>query len=155
MNNTLAALRTLINRDLAKLKSEIGAYQSESNLWKVQNGIANSGGNLCLHLIGNLNTFIGAELGETGYIRQRELEFSLKDVPKTELLQQIEATMAMADHTLSVLDEADMDKEYPLPVFKENATTGYFLWHLATHLTYHLGQINYHRRLLDFKPKTN
>lgn len=144
-----ASLRSLYQRDLNKLKMEIGAYQNEENLWKTDKNISNSAGNLCLHLIGNLNHFIGTHLGNTGYVRQRELEFSLKDIPKTELIEKIEATTTMVDSVLNQLPEAEMEKEYPFVVFEDKMTTGYFLIHLLSHLDYHLGQINYHRRLLD------
>lgn len=144
-----ASLRSLYQRDLNKLKMEIGAYQNEENLWKTDKNISNSAGNLCLHLIGNLNHFIGTHLGNTGYVRQRELEFSLKDIPKAELIEKIEATTTMVDSVLNQLPEAVMEKEYPLVVFEDKMTTGYFLIHLLSHLDYHLGQINYHRRLLD------
>jgi len=143
------SLRSLFNRDLNKLKTEIEAYQNEENLWKTDNNIANSAGNLCLHLVGNINNFIGAQLGNTGYIRHRELEFSLKDVPRAELIEKVEATIAMIDYVLPQLSEEDLKKEYPLVVFESKMTTDYFLIHLVAHLDYHLGQINYHRRLLD------
>lgn len=145
----LKTLNTLFQRDLAQLAIEIDAYRSESNLWVVDKDITNCAGNLCLHLVGNLNAYIGATLGGSGYIRQRELEFSEKNVPKTELLRRIKETAAILDKTLKKLKEEDMNKEFPLIVFKEKMTTGFFLIHLSTHLTYHLGQINYHRRLLD------
>ncbi|OCA71784.1 DinB superfamily protein [Chryseobacterium arthrosphaerae] len=143
------SLQSLYKRDLNKLKTEIEAYQKEENIWKTDKNISNSAGNLCLHLIGNLNHFIGAQLGNTGYIRHRELEFSLKDIPQAELTEKIEATAAMIDSTLSQLSDEDLKKEYPLVVFEDKMTTDYFLIHLVTHLDYHLGQINYHRRLLD------
>ncbi|AYZ15158.1 DinB family protein [Chryseobacterium arthrosphaerae] len=143
------SLQSLYNRDLNKLKTEIEAYQKEENIWKTDKNISNSAGNLCLHLIGNLNHFIGAQLGNTGYIRHRELEFSLKDIPQAELTEKIEATATMIDTVLSQLSDEDLKKEYPLVVFEDKMTTGYFLIHLVTHLDYHLGQINYHRRLLD------
>ncbi len=146
----LKTLSMLFQRDLAQLESEIDAYGNESNLWVVDKAITNSAGNLCLHLVGNLNAFIGAALGGTGYIRQRELEFSLKNVPKTILLQSIRETADILTKTLEKLKEEDLDNDYPMIVFKEKMTTGFFLVHLATHLNYHLGQINYHRRLLDF-----
>jgi uncharacterized damage-inducible protein DinB len=142
------SIRSLFNRDLNKLKTEIEAYQNEENLWIIDKSIANSAGNLCLHLIGNINHFIGAQLGSTGYIRHRELEFSLKDVPRAELIEKIEATIAMIDSVLPQLSEEDVKKEYPLVVFESKMTTDYFLIHLVAHLDYHLGQINYHRRLL-------
>ncbi|UTX47364.1 DinB family protein [Chryseobacterium sp. MA9] len=144
------SLRSLYNRDLNKLKTEIEAYQNEENLWKIDKNIANSAGNLVLHLVGNLNHFIGTHLGNTGYVRQRDLEFYLKDVPRSELIEKIEATITMIESTLSKLSEEDLKKEYPLVVFENKMTTDYFLIHLIAHLDYHLGQINYHRRLLDY-----
>jgi len=145
----LEVLKKLFKRDLNKLKTKIKLYSNEANLWLTDKSITNSAGNLCLHLVGNLNAYIGAELGQSGYIRQRDLEFSLKDVPRTELLNQIDETIDMVEKVLSKLTTNDLEKEYPLIVFKKPMTTEYFLVHLTTHFSYHLGQINYHRRLLD------
>ena len=142
-------LLDLFTRDLNLLTEEIRQYKNEANLWKTEGLITNSAGGLCLHLIGNLNHFIGAILGGTGYVRQRELEFTLTDVPKMELIKQVEDTLDVIDRTLKKLTEADLQKEYELQVFKKPMSTEYFLVHLSTHLSYHLGQINYHRRLLD------
>lgn len=143
------SLKALFKRDLTKLKVEIESYQKESNIWLVADGITNSAGNLCLHLIGNLNWFIGAELGKTGYIRQRELEFSLKDVPRAQLVKEIEETILVVDSVLDGITAEQFESLYPIEVFGHPMSTEYFLIHLATHLDYHLGQINYHRRLLD------
>jgi uncharacterized damage-inducible protein DinB len=145
----IATLRTLFARDLNKLKQEIEAYHDEPALWRIAPGISNSAGTLCLHLVGNLNTYIGAELGHTGYVRHRDLEFSLRDIPRTELLQKVAETRVVVDAALARLPDAQLDAEYPLLVFEAKTSTGYFLVHLAAHLAYHLGQINYHRRLLD------
>ncbi|WP_379966768.1 DinB family protein [Epilithonimonas sp. UC225_85] len=145
----LESLKSLYNRDLNKLKIEIESYQNEESIWKIDKNISNSGGNLCLHLIGNLSTYIGAELGNTGYIRQRDLEFSLKNIPKTELLKKIASLIEIVESTLSQLSEEDLEKDYPIEPLGYKMTTEYFLIHLFGHLGYHLGQINYHRRLLD------
>lgn len=142
-------LNKIIQRDLLKLKSEIESYRTESNLWKIEKGIANSAGNLCLHLVGNLKTYIGATLGQTGYIRDRNAEFALKDVSRNELIKQIEETIEVINQVLPTLSDEILQKEYPLLVLKEKTSTEYFLIHLATHLGYHLGQVNYHRRLID------
>jgi uncharacterized damage-inducible protein DinB len=142
-------LNSIIKRDLLKLKTEIESYKDESTLWRIEKRIANSGGNLCLHLIGNLNTYIGAILGQTGYVRDRDAEFSLKNIPSKELIQKIEDTIQVIDRVLPTLTPEQLEKEYPIIVLKEPTTTEFFLVHLAAHLTYHLGQINYHRRLLD------
>ncbi len=145
----LETLIKLFKRDLNKLKGEIGLYKDETNLWLVHKDITNSAGNLCLHLVGNLNAFIGTELGHTGYIRQRNLEFSLKDIPRAELLKKVDDTIIMVENVLKKLATKDLAKNFPIDVFKEKMTTEFFLVHLSTHLDYHLGQINYHRRLLD------
>ena len=139
----------LFKRDLIKLKGEIGLYKDEKNLWLVHKDITNSAGNLCLHLVGNLNAFIGTELGETGYVRKRDLEFSLKDIPRVELIRQVDDTIIMVENVLNKLTIKDLAKNFPIDVFKDKMTTEFFLVHLSTHLAYHLGQINYHRRLLD------
>ena len=139
----------LFKRDLGKLKVELDLYKNETDLWIATKDISNSAGNLCLHLVGNLNHFIGAVLGDSGYVRQRELEFSIKDIPKSELIRQINDTMLVVEKTLSNLTEDHLQKEYMRRVFEDTMTTEYFLVHLTTHLAYHLGQINYHRRLID------
>ena len=145
----IESLKTLFNRDLNQLKTEIESYQNESDIWKIQKGIANSAGNLCLHLVGNLNTYIGAEFGKTGYIRNRALEFSLKDIPRAELIQKIEETIVVVNNALNIISEEELKMEFPLLVFEKKTSTEFMLIHLTTHLAYHLGQINYHRRLLD------
>ncbi|UUW11388.1 DinB family protein [Flavobacterium plurextorum] len=142
-------LKSLFNRDLNKLKVEIESYQNENQLWAIDKNISNSGGNLCLHLIGNINTYIGAEIGKTGYVRDRPLEFSLKDISKSELIRKIDETILVVNNTLDLLTEEDLNTIYPQIVFEKEMTTGFFFVHLSTHLAYHLGQINYHRRLLD------
>jgi len=142
-------LKLLFERDLKRLRSEIESYKNEKNLWRTEIDIANSAGNLCLHLIGNLNSFIGAQLGKTNYIRHRELEFSSKDISRKELVKQIDDTITMVEKTLDKLTDDQMTNEYPILVFKQKTSTEYFLVHLTTHLAYHLGQINFHRRLLD------
>lgn len=142
-------LKTLFNRDLNKLKLEIESYQNENKIWYVEKAIANSAGNLCLHIIGNLNTYIGAQIGKTKYIRNRELEFSEKDVSKALLVAKIEATIQMVNDSLDLISDIDLKKEHPFLIFETKTSTEYLLTHLTTHLAYHLGQINYHRRLLD------
>jgi len=139
----------LFTRDLNKLKVEIESYKEEANLWITSKDISNSAGNLALHLIGNLNHFIGAELGSTGYIRQRDLEFSLKDVPRSTIINQIDETIFIIKNSLNDLSDEDLQKEYRRNPFEAYMTTEFFLVHLVMHLSYHLGQINYHRRLLE------
>jgi uncharacterized damage-inducible protein DinB len=134
---------------LQRLYAEISSYKGEAGLWLTDKQVTNSADNFCLHLIGNLNTYIGKDLGKTGYVRNREAEFSLKNIPREELLQQISATQKVVAEVIEKLNEGELENEFPEKVFEHPVTIGYLLIHLTTHLTYHLGQINYHRRLLD------
>lgn len=143
-----SVLVELYDRDLSKLKEEIALYGDEANLWKTDGEIANSAGNLTLHLIGNLRHFFGAVLGETGYVRDRDKEFSDGGVSRADLLAGVDQAAADVNATLEKLTADDLAKEYPIEVFGHQMTTEFFLVHLATHLNYHLGQINYHRRIL-------
>lgn len=142
-------LKLLFSRDLLQLKTEINSYKDESKIWIIHHNIANSAGNLCLHLIGNLNTYIGAEFGKTNYIRNRELEFSLKNISKKQLIEQIENTILVVEMSLTTITEEQLENEHQFLIFDKKTTIDYLLIHLTTHLNYHLGQINYHRRLLD------
>jgi len=139
----------LFERDLQKLTAEINLYREEDDLWIVKAGISNSAGNLCLHLIGNLNHFIGATLGNSGYVRHRDDEFSLKNIPRQNLVINIEKCILIVKSTLNSLPEKDMQKEFPLEMFGRKLANTQMLVHLYGHLSYHLGQINYHRRLLS------
>ncbi|MGE9310833.1 DUF1572 family protein [Niabella sp. CJ426] len=149
MNTLTDVLLSFFCRDLNKLKEELELYKDETNIWRIDGNILNSAGNLCLHLVGNLNTYIGAVLGHSGYIRNRPEEFSLKNLPRTELIIKIEKTITVVNATLPLITDAQMKGEYPQDIDGAYLTTEYFLVHLATHLGYHLGQVNYHRRLLD------
>ncbi len=144
-----ATLKVLYARDLTKLKQELALYSSEKNIWRTDKNIENSAGNLCLHLIGNLNTYIGAELGNTGYVRNRPEEFSQKNILREELVSKIDSTITMLETVVGSLTQDRLKIEYPRTVLNDNVSTEYFLIHLAMHLSYHLGQVNYHRRLLD------
>lgn len=142
-------LSEVYDRDLDKLKSEVSQYSNEADLWKVSGDISNSAGNMTLHLIGNLKHFIGTVLGGTAYVRDRDLEFSDDAVPRDLLIAGILETQSVVKDTLAKLSLDDLEKTYPIEVFGRPMSTEYFLVHLATHLNYHLGQINYHRRLLS------
>lgn len=141
-------LTTLYVRDLKKLAQELELYPSEESFWVVQPEIINPAGNLCLHLVGNLNHFIGTTLGHTGYTRNREAEFSVRDVPKAQLVSMTLETATMIERVLPNLKPDMLESTYPLEPFGAPITTGFFLLHLYGHLNWHLGQVNYHRRLL-------
>jgi hypothetical protein len=145
----LESVAKLLERELNKLEEEIGLYKNESAIWKTDGAITNTAGNLCLHLCGNLQNYIGAGLGNTGYIRNRPLEFSAKGISRDDLIKEIRKTKQAVLSTLKDLKPEALLKEYPEQVMGYPMSTMYFLIHLQGHLNYHLGQINYHRRLLD------
>lgn len=149
------SLLQLFQRDIQKLYKEIESYQDESQLWKILDGTSNSGGNLALHLIGNLNTYFGKNLGNTCYVRNREAEFTDKNIPKEILLKSIEEVNQIVLKVLENLTDEQMKAIYSENVLGYEMTTEYFLIHLHGHLAYHTGQINYHRRIMyhDF-PKS-
>src|SRR5438046_2884664 len=119
-------LLALFNRDLNKLKTEISLYRDEKNIWLVDKSIANSAGNLCLHLVGNINNYIGAMIGKTNYIRDRDLEFSQKDIPRAELISKIEATIIVVNDAMNNLTDETLQEEYPMLVFEKKTSTEYF-----------------------------
>ncbi len=140
---------SIFERGLNKLIEEINLYKDEDSLWGLIGGISNSGGNLCLHLLGNLNFYIGASLGKTAYKRNRDNEFTLKNISHAELIANIETCIVVIKNTLNKLSVADLEKDFPVQIFSKNEKTDFILIHLTTHLTYHLGQINYHRRIVS------
>lgn len=148
-----AALIELFERDLNMLKHEIELYQDESTLWITDKSILNSAGNLSLHIVGNLKAFVGAALADSGYIRDRTFEFSGKNVPRTKLYQEIEETIEIVKNGLERLTPEQLSGQFPIKIWKEETAMSFTLIHLYGHLNYHLGQINYHRRLLD-RPTT-
>jgi uncharacterized damage-inducible protein DinB len=141
-------LITLFEKELDKLKEELAAYEQDDQVWKTAEGISNSGGNLCLHLTGNLQHYIGATLAETGYIRNREAEFKLKNIPRHKLLEEVDNARQVVTDTLEQLSKKELETEYPIQVTDEPMSTQAFLIYLLKHLSYHIGQINYHRRLV-------
>jgi hypothetical protein len=141
-------------RDLNGVRRELDAYPSESAIWKLAPGIANSAGTLALHIAGNLQHFIGVVLGGESYRRDRDAEFSRRDVSRTELLAQIEAAVVAVERGLTQVNEAALRAEFPERIAGHTVTTGEWLVHLVAHLSYHLGQIDYHRRLVTGRGET-
>jgi uncharacterized damage-inducible protein DinB len=137
---------TILVRDLKALRRELEAFKDERHIWRTAPGITNSSGTLTLHLAGNLRHFIGGQLGGSGYVRDRDAEFGRRDVPRAELLKEVDEAIAAVERTTKQLSDKDLAKPYPLPIGGVTVATGDFLTHLAAHLTYHLGQLDYLRR---------
>ncbi len=149
MKNTLQiALFSLFERDIDRLLNEINSFENDEQFWIKQDGISNTAGNLVLHLCGNLNHFIGSQLGNSSYVRNRDLEFSTEFVPKDELIETVQTMKATVLETIQSLSDDHLESIYPLQPLGFEMKTTFFLIHLNGHLNYHLGQINYFRRML-------
>lgn len=147
----LESLIKIFDRDLEKLKSEIKLFEKEENLWLLNGDIKNSAGNLALHLCGNLKHYVGHSIGGSSYIRERDKEFSLKNVPKLDILRNIEETKSVVLSTLKMLDDSKLKEIFSEKISIGKVEIGFLLIHLIAHLNYHLGQINYIRRLFVYR----
>lgn len=148
MRSSVEAIKLILLRDLTNLEGEIKAYHNQAELWSLKGDIKNTAGNLTLHICGNLQHFIGSVIGEDGYLRQREDEFGKKNLSAEELLSEIKSTKQSVEKAMDRISDDQLEEYYPIEVFGKPMTFSYFLIHLTGHLMYHLGQINYHRRLL-------
>jgi uncharacterized damage-inducible protein DinB len=144
----LPAVAAVFDRDLRTLAREIEAYPDERDLWQLPPGAANSAGTLALHLAGNVQYYLGAGLGGTGYRRDRPAEFAERNVPRAELLRRIEAARAAVRAAAERAGEAQVAADFPEVVGGVRVNAGEYLIHLLAHFAYHLGQIDYHRRLV-------
>jgi uncharacterized damage-inducible protein DinB len=142
-----ASVRALLLRDLRGLRRELEAYPDDASVWALAPGISNAAGTLVLHVVGNLRHFLGAVLGRSGYVRDRDAEFSRRDVTRGELERELEAAIRTVESVLPALTEEDLARTYPVPVGGRQVRTADFLVHLVAHLDYHLGQVDYHRRM--------
>jgi uncharacterized damage-inducible protein DinB len=144
-------LAQLFDRDIRKLRSEIEKYESEAALWPVVPGTINSGGHLCQHLIGNLRTYVGLALGGVPYQRDREAEFTQRVFDKTQLLGELDRLADIVEASIENLTDQDLQAEFPRDILDmlPEQNVELVLLHLLAHLSYHTGQVNYHRRWIS------
>jgi len=137
-----------LGRELRAFRRSVEAYPDDAALWARPAGVPNSGGNLAMHVAGNLQFFVGATLGGTGYLRDREGEFAAREMPRAEVLARLEAAELAVERSLDTLDPARLAQQYPLPMKERTLSVETALLHLVTHTAYHLGQLDYHRRIV-------
>ena len=142
------AIAAVICRELRTLERELNAYPTEAQIWEVPAGLPNSAGTLALHLAGNLRHFVGAVMGGTGYVRDRDAEFSRRNVPRAELIDDLRYAERAVNDTLPSMEAGRFAESYPVPVANRRVNTGEFMTHLVAHLAYHAGQLNFHRRIV-------
>lgn len=144
-----AHLHAVIRRDLRALRREVDAYPSDEAVWSTLPGIANSCGTLVLHLAGNLRLYVGHVIGGIAYERDRPREFAARGLPRAELLRELDAALDAIERALPQVSADVLASEFPLPIGSVRVNTQEFLLHCAVHLGYHLGQVDYHRRITN------
>jgi len=148
MMSMTSDLAFLFSRDLTRLSKQIEAFPNDKTLWEKLPGVINPAGNLALHIEGNLREFVGRQLGQLPYKRNRELEFSSSGMSRDELGWRIGELRQSIPAVIRDLSSEQMELEYPEVVLEVATTTRQFLIHLYGHLNWHLGQIDYLRRSL-------
>jgi hypothetical protein len=141
-------IRTLLARDLRGFAREVELFPDDESLFRTVPGVTNSAGNLALHVCGNLKHFVGAVLGGTGYVRQRELEFSARSGRREDVARELRETAEVVTKALERVPPEALAKPYPQPVAQMQLPCSLFLTHLAVHLAFHLGQAGYLRRIV-------
>lgn len=133
-------------RELAAIRAEVLAYPDDQSVWDMPSGAPNSGGTLVLHVCGNLRSNVGAGLGDSGYVRDRDAEFSTRGTSRAQLVALVDIT---ATEVAAALDSLPPERlAGTMTVAKATLPVRRGLLHLATHLAYHLGQLDFHRRLV-------
>jgi len=148
MHDMLEYLHRTIPRDLQTFQREIELFPSDDAVWQTVPGITNPAGTLALHVCGNLRHYLGAILGGSGYVRDRDAEFRLRGVPRRELAENLAGAREVVTRTLQTLSSETLQAVYPEPMGDVTLRTDWFLLHLGTHLAFHLGQAGYLRRMI-------
>lgn len=130
------------------MRRSVEAYPDDASLWAERPGLPNAAGTLVLHLAGNVQHYLGAVLGRSGYVRQRDAEFARRDAPRAELLAELDAAMQAVTLGLGAVEDDALLAPYPERIAGRTVAVGDFLVHLAAHAAYHLGQLDYHRRVV-------
>ncbi|HEY7482279.1 MAG TPA: DinB family protein [Gemmatimonadales bacterium] len=146
------AVAAILDRDLQALAREVNGYPDDDALWLLPEGLVNSAGTLVLHLTGNIQHFFGARLADTGFVRDRPAEFATRGLPRAALLRQIETARGAVRAAADKLNDSGLERDYPEVVGGMRVATGEYLIHLVSHFAYHLGQVDYHRRLVTRNP---
>jgi hypothetical protein len=144
----LEDLKVLYLREIATLERELDLYPDDASVWKELPGLPNPTGNLFLHLAGSLQHFFGATLGNTGYQRNREAEFTKRNVSRHDLKQELSRARHGVIAAFEHLTEDRLTQVFPVQFADAPFSTRLTLLQFLSHLAYHLGQVDYHRRVV-------
>lgn len=116
---------------------------SAEQLWFSDEVVVNSIGTLARHMTGNFNHFFGAGFLKNGYVRNREQEFSERDIPKAQVISDFQAAAGVVQQAAMAINEEDVNKPYRTPCGVDFDSLGYHLIRLTTHFAHHHGQVSY------------
>jgi len=148
-------VRRVLTRELEALAREVELFPDDDVLWRTVPGVTNSAGNLALHACGNLEHFVGAVLGGTGYVRDRPAEFATRTGRRADVARQLRETAAVVTNAIARVPESALAAPYPEPHDGVQLSCGLFLLHLCVHLAFHLGQAGTLRRALTGDARTS
>jgi len=141
-------IQLFLTRELETFAREVEAFRDDATLWKTLPGVTNSAGNLALHVAGNLRHYVGAVLGGTGYVRNREAEFAAREGSRAGVVRELNEAAEVVARVLPSVPEGVLSAPFPEAVGGVTPRCDRFLLHLCTHLAFHLGQASYLRRIL-------
>jgi hypothetical protein len=148
VSQTALDIVSLLTRELEGFKREIRMFPDDESVWRTVPGVTNSAGNLAIHVAGGLRYLVGSLLGGTGYVRNRETEFSRRSGTRSEIVAELDGAIVVVREVLSRLPQDRLAADFPEAVLGAKLRTGIFLIHLCAHAGFHLGQAGYLRRML-------
>jgi uncharacterized damage-inducible protein DinB len=148
MSNIQSDLLRILVRELQGFERELALYPDDKTIWRTMPGVTNSTANLALHVAGNLQHYVGAVLGGTGYVRDRTIEFARTAGTRRDVIAELTAAMRVVEHVLPRVTAAQLESDFPEAVAGITVATRVFLVHLCAHAAFHLGQAGYMRRIL-------
>jgi uncharacterized damage-inducible protein DinB len=154
MTLPIDTIRVLLERELDAFTREIEAYPDDASVFATPPGVANSAASLALHCAGNLQHFVGSRIGGSSYVRDRDAEFAKRGLTRAELVAELTRAKQSVHDALADRDPASVPSVFPDKVAGKTMTTEVFVLHLVAHLAYHLGQVDYHRRMTTGDAKT-
>jgi uncharacterized damage-inducible protein DinB len=143
LHSTLSAVLADRYAQNAARVRDLAAPLNNTQFWQKPFPFGNSFGHLVLHLTGNLNYYIGAQIAKTGYVRDRPREFNDPNPPaKEEALKRLDDAVAMVKQTIDAQSQEDWSAEYS-GVGANAGNRLDMVMQCAAHMQHHIGQMIY------------